>query len=227
MKTALYDKTGSQVGTVDLADGVFARPWNADLLHQVIVSYQANMRAGTAHAQDRSEVRGGGKKPWAQKGTGRSRHGSSRSPIWSGGGVAHGPRNTRIWMQKINDKMKLGALGVVLSAKFKKSKVIPLAENLSSVEKTKDAVEMLTKLQSVPGCETLFTITNPNNVLLVVPDAAPQYKALHNIPCVSVVMADQLNALHIAKARHIVLADAEAVNLVLARRLAQISKKQA
>jgi len=93
MKLAIYDKKGKEIEKVDLPAEIFDVPFNADLVHQVAVSMASSARSNTAHAKDRSEVSGGGKKPWKQKGTGRARHGSRRSPIWVGGGTTHGPRN--------------------------------------------------------------------------------------------------------------------------------------
>src|SRR4029078_6219347 len=97
----------------------FGLPWNADLVHQVISSLKTDARKPVAHTKTRGSVRGGGKKPWQQKGTGRARHGSIRSPLWVGGGVAHGPRNDKNFDRKVNKKMKAKALYTILSKKFK------------------------------------------------------------------------------------------------------------
>lgn len=118
MKTGIFNLKGSQVGEIDLPDTIFKKPWNADLVHQVLVALETNRRKPLAHTKDRSEVRGGGKKPWRQKGTGRARHGSIRSPIWRGGGVTHGPNNERSYEKKINKKMKRAAIYSALSKKL-------------------------------------------------------------------------------------------------------------
>ena len=124
MDAKVYSHEGTEVGKISLPEAVFGVKWNADLVHEVVVGMQANARESTAHTKDRSEVRGGGKKPWRQKGTGRARHGSSRSPIWAGGGVAHGPRNDRDYSVKINKKVKAKALATVLSRKNADSEII-------------------------------------------------------------------------------------------------------
>lgn len=124
MKVDTYNlKTNKPEGKIELPEAVFAEKWNPDLVHQVVLAIQANSREPIAHAKGRGEVRGGGKKPWRQKGTGRARHGSSRSPIWSGGGVTFGPQNDKNYTQKVNKKMRVVALFSVLSKKLKDGEI--------------------------------------------------------------------------------------------------------
>jgi large subunit ribosomal protein L4 len=123
MNADVYNLQNEKVGTMELPASVFGAKWNSVLVKQVLEAQMANRREPWAHTKTRGEVRGGGKKPWRQKGTGRARHGSTRSPIWVGGGVAHGPRNDRDYSQKVNKKMKLAALFVALSRKVKDGEV--------------------------------------------------------------------------------------------------------
>lgn len=118
MKTQVYNLKGDKVGEVELSEKVFGLAWNSDLVHQALLAQQANRRLPWAHTKNRGEVRGGGRKPWKQKHTGRARHGSIRSPIWKGGGVTHGPTNERDYSQKINKKMLRGAIHAILSKKL-------------------------------------------------------------------------------------------------------------
>src|SRR6202008_1471373 len=115
---------GKEAGTIEIPETIFGLPWNADLVHQVVTSMRANARPTVANTKDRGEVRGGGKKPGQQKGPGRARHGGSRSPIWKGGGVTHGPKAARNYSVKINRSMSRKALLVALSRKYKDGEVV-------------------------------------------------------------------------------------------------------
>lgn len=153
MKIDVYNQKGEVTGSTNLPKDIFEVALNSDLVHQVAVSLMANKRQISAHAKIRSEVRGGGKKPWRQKGTGRARHGSSRSPIWKGGGITHGPRNDRIFEREIPKKMRRKALFMVLSEKAKMGLLIVLespafAEATAGKAKTKEMVKFLMKLPS-------------------------------------------------------------------------------
>lgn len=155
METKLYNQKGESAGNLSLPESIFGLPWNADLVHQVVTSMQNNDREAIAHTKTRGEVRGGGKKPWKQKGTGRARHGSTRSPIWVGGGVAHGPRNDKNFSRKINKKMKAKALFTILSKKYRDGEILFVDSLSFKAPKTKDAREVLTNLGGIKGAEKL------------------------------------------------------------------------
>lgn len=151
MIAKIYNQKGKEAGTVTLPEKVFAAKWRADLVHQVVESMRSNKRAGTADTKDRGEVRGGGRKPWKQKGTGRARHGSIRSPIWVGGGVTHGPLAEKNYKRKISKKMRAQALFSVLSKKLKDGEIV-FIDSLALPEiKTKKAAEVLKNLSGVKG----------------------------------------------------------------------------
>lgn len=123
MTAEIYDIENKKIGKMDLPEEIFSAKWRPSLVHQVAVSILANRRKPFAHVKGRGEVRGGGKKPWPQKGTGQARHGSIRSPIWKGGGVTHGPSKERDYGKKINKEMRKQALFSVLSKKFAEDEV--------------------------------------------------------------------------------------------------------
>lgn len=118
MKLNVYDIKNEKVGDTEVPARLFGVKWNPDLVHQALVAQMASSRERIAHTKGRGEVRGGGKKPWRQKGTGRARHGSIRSPLWRGGGVTFGPQKTRIFKKKINKKMNQRAIFSALSKKL-------------------------------------------------------------------------------------------------------------
>ncbi|MBU0722076.1 50S ribosomal protein L4 [Patescibacteria group bacterium] len=148
MQINIYNQNAERVGDLKLSDKVFGVKVNNDLVHQATVTQMANQRQVIAHTKDRSEVRGGGRKPWRQKGTGRARHGSSRSPIWIGGGVTFGPRNDRNFKKRINKKMKQNAIFMVLSDK--------VANNHFAVLDKFEIIEFKTKFfnQIISGFES-------------------------------------------------------------------------
>ncbi len=157
LSVPVYTMSGKTADTISLPEEIFGAPWKNDLVQQVIVAVQANARTPIAHTKTRGEVRGGGKKPWKQKGTGRARHGSIRSPIWRGGGVTHGPRSERSFAQKINRKMRFAALTSVLSRKLKRGEII-FVDSISfkepKTQKAKEAVQAIAKASGIPELST-------------------------------------------------------------------------
>src|SRR3989344_1341683 len=146
MKVDVYNEKGEVTGSTVLPKEIFQVPMNADLVHQVFISHTANQRQNSAHTKNRSEVRGGGRKPWRQKGTGRARHGSIRSPLWKGGGVTFGPRNEKNWQKDIPKKMKKKALFMVLSEKVKNNLLVILDALEIQSQKTKEMAKIINKL---------------------------------------------------------------------------------
>ncbi|MCI5051261.1 MAG: 50S ribosomal protein L4 [Candidatus Pacebacteria bacterium] len=209
MKTSVYDHKGKESRTVDLPDNIFGLEWNGDLVHQVVVAMQANARQGNAHTKDRSEVRGGGRKPWRQKGTGQARHGSRRSPIWVGGGVTFGPRSEKDYSQKINKKMRQKALLVALSQKVRDGKVlfVDTFENVSG--KTKDMVEAFKAFENVAGFETLNTKKH-NNVFMTASDISSELKnGVKNLHHVTMRDINNLNPVDVLNHRYLVITNPE------------------
>jgi large subunit ribosomal protein L4 len=151
MEQKIYSTKGKEVGSVKLPETLFDLTWNGDLVHQVMVSMMSNERQGNAHTKDRSEKRGGGKKPWKQKGTGRARHGSRRSPLWVGGGVTFGPRNEKNYTRKVNKKMRTKALLTIISQKLRDGEIIFVDEITFEAPKTKEAKEVLVNVAKVSG----------------------------------------------------------------------------
>lgn len=146
MKLPLYTIEGKKKGSVAVPDELFTVTVHPDLLHQSVVTAQANKRLSLAHTKDRSEVRGGGRKPWQQKGTGRARHGSSRSPIWRGGGVTFGPSNSRVFSKDLPKKMRRKALFGALSSKASDEKIGIVESFAFSEQKTSSGAALIKAL---------------------------------------------------------------------------------
>ena len=157
MEAPIYNLEGKKAGAVTLPEDIFGVSWNADLVKQVADSLASAKRKNVAHTKDRSEVRGGGKKPWRQKGTGRARHGSIRSPIWVGGGITGGPRKEKNFDRKVSKKMRTKAFYSILSRKLRDGEVLFVGPVALAEPKTKEAVKALKSLSGIKGFEDLFS----------------------------------------------------------------------
>src|SRR3989344_5461686 len=205
VKTDTYNTQGKKVGSVELPESVFGLAWNDSLMHQVVTAMQANSRTPVAHTKTRGEVRGGGKKPWRQKGTGRARHGSTRSPIWKGGGVTHGPRNEKDYGQKINKKMRIKALFTVLSEKFRKGQILFVEELSLKNIKTKEAVTIISDLSKVSGFEKIVGGKKPNLYITTPAKTDAVKKSFANIKTVEIDEIKNINPVDLFAFRYIII----------------------
>ena len=201
----IYNQKGEVAGKFSLPERVFAAKWRSDLVHQVVTAMQANARTPVAHTKTRGEVRGGGRKPWRQKGTGRARHGSSRSPIWKGGGVTHGPRNDKIYEQKINKKMKTKALFTVLSEKFRKGNILFVEELILKNIKTKDAVLVVNELSKIKGFEKMVGGKKPNTYITIPAKSDALKKSFANIKTVEIDEIRNINPVDLLAFKYIII----------------------
>jgi large subunit ribosomal protein L4 len=192
LETEVYNQKGKSVGKLSLPETIFGLSWNGDLVP-------------VAHTKDRSNVRGGGRKPWKQKGTGRARHGSSRSPIWKGGGVTHGPRNEKSYEQKINKKMKIKALFTVLSEKYRKGQILFVEELALKDIKTKEAVNIIKDLSLVKGFEKMTGGKKVNLYITVPAKSESLKKSFANIKTVEIDEVRNLNPVDLLAFRHIII----------------------
>jgi large subunit ribosomal protein L4 len=203
MESKLYNSNGETIGKFDAPESIFGLKWNADLVHQVVISMQANARPNVANTKDRGQVRGGGKKPWQQKGTGRARHGSSRSPIWKGGGVTHGPKSEKIYARKINRSMAQKALLVALSRKYKDGEVI----FVDSLEMQAPKASAGRAVMQALGKHFSGLSKTKNAALIALPARnVPTMKSFQNFGNVAVEEVRNLNPLSILSAKYLVLA---------------------
>jgi large subunit ribosomal protein L4 len=196
MKLKVYSQEGKQLADTDLSDELFGGEVNTGLLYQVIKSYQANQRQGTAKAKGRSEVSGGGRKPFKQKGTGRARAGSNTSPIWVRGGKAFGPE-PRDYSVHIPKKMRRAALKSALSSRAQNDKIVVIESIACEKPRTKLIADLLKALQLQSGRALLITDGGNENVFL----------SARNLRDLRVVPVSSLNALDIANSDNVVLAD--------------------
>ncbi|HHX74270.1 MAG TPA: 50S ribosomal protein L4 [Firmicutes bacterium] len=201
-KVALYNQQGEQIGDIELSDDIFGVQINTAAMHQAVVAYLANRRLATAKTKTRTEVRGGGRKPWRQKGTGRARHGSIRSPIWRGGGIVFGPTGEQNYKQKLPKKIKRLALKSALTAKVNDGALIVLDALTLDAPKTKEMAAILQRLQT--GRKVLLVMDGSQENVI---------KSARNIPGVKTTHAGQLNVYDILNTDNLVLTR-DAVNQI-------------
>lgn len=188
----VYNHTGKEIGSVDLNEKIFDGQVNEPLLHQVVVMYEANQRQGTASTKKRGEVSGGNSKPWRQKGTGRARHGSSRSPLWRKGGIVFGPK-PRDYSYDLPKKVKRGALISSLNARLNENLVCILENCSVESGKTKDFVSTIKALKI--KAKTLLVCDQPQDKLL---------RASRNVPTVQLARWQDINALDVLRNGNVV-----------------------
>ena len=205
MDAAIYDIDGKKSGTVTLPENVFGVRWNADLVKQVSDSLLSAKRKPIAHTKNRGEVRGGGKKPWQQKGTGRARHGSIRSPILVGGGVTGGPRKEKNFERKVSKKMKAKALYTILSQKFRDGEVLFVDKVALSAPKTKEAINALRSLSNVKGFENIFSKKNNAAVIAMLDKNKEMERAFNNLGNIEVIEARNLSPLLLLEYKYLII----------------------
>src|SRR3989344_3728175 len=211
MQAKIYNQKGAEAGKIELPAKVFGVKWRADLVHQVVEGMRSNKRAGTADTKGRGEVRGGGRKPWKQKGTGRARHGSSRSPIWVGGGVTHGPLAEKNYKRKISKKMRAQALFSVLSKKLKDNEIIFIDSLSLSKINTKSAVGVMKNLAKPSG----FSIRpsakykKPKVLTALWTRSEKTEKSFRNIPILNIVFIKNLNPLDVLNHKYLLIENPE------------------
>ena len=197
----VYNQEGKEVSETKLNEAIFGLPWNADVVHQAVRTAFANKRQILSSTKGRSEVRGGGRKPWRQKGSGRARHGSIRSPLWKGGGVTFGPTSERNFNLKINKKMAKKALLTALSAKFKDGEILVLEDLKLSVPKTKEMAKVISDFS-----ENISVGKRIKSFLIAAPVLSYNLtRAGRNLPNLKIININNLNIFDVMSYQYLVL----------------------
>ena len=212
LKTNIYNQKGEVLGELKLSDQVFAVELNEDLVHQAMVAQMSNERQVLAHTKTKSEVRGGGRKPWKQKGTGRARAGSSRSPLWIGGGVTFGPRKDRNFSKKINKKMKQKAMLMVLSDRFNNNNLVVLDKVDLKDYSTKKFNEILKNLETIFPSEEG---KKSKRSLLFINDSKDDKVLLssRNLSGFNIINLENINIIDLLKYRNLIMTESVAKNI--------------
>ncbi|MBI2635521.1 MAG: 50S ribosomal protein L4 [Parcubacteria group bacterium] len=192
-RVKVYNQEGKEIAEIKLNEAIFGLHWNADLVHQAVRVAMANKRQVVASTKDRSEVRGGGRKPWRQKGTGRARHGSTRSPLWKGGGITFGPTIERNFKLKINKKMARKAFLTALSAKARDNEILIFDDLKILSLKTKEMAKIMANFPQIK--KGLLVLFEKNDMLK---------NASRNLLKLEVVNIDNLNIFNVLKHRHLI-----------------------
>jgi len=226
MEAKLYNQKGEEKGKIKIPTSIFNTKWNADLVYQVMTSMMSNTRKAVAHTKNRSDVRGGGIKPWRQKGTGKARHGSSRSPIWKGGGVTFGPRNERDFSKKINKKMKVKALYTLLSQKLRDGEILFVDSIKLSEPKTKEAKNILSNFAKVSGFEKILSKKNNSALIILGKNNINTTKSFSNFSNTEIIDVKNLSSVNLLKYKHIVITEPEgSIDFLLSKKVkSEISK---
>ncbi len=205
IKVSVHNLEGEEVGTINLPKEIFGVEINNDLIYQAANAQTANSRFHLAHAKDRSEVRGGGRKQWRQKGTGRARHGSIRSPLWRGGGATFGPKLEENFEKKINKKARRKAIFMILTSKVQDKELIVLDELKIKEPKTKIMAEIISKIiKEAKKPSILITIPKKDKNTII---------ASKNIPNTKTILADSLNVLDLLSFKYLLI-DKEAIKVI-------------
>jgi len=224
MEAIIYNKEGKKSGSITLPENIFGVAWNDSLMHQVVTSMQDNARTPVAHTKNRGDVSGGGKKPWRQKGTGRARHGSIRSPIWKGGGVTHGPRNEKVFARAIPKKMRSKALFMALSKKFADGEVLFVESFGLETPKTASAKKSLDMLAKLDGFARLSTKRKNAALVAFADPTTSSVKSFRNIGSIMSTPVRDLNPVTVLKHTYIVFENPEAAVAIMTNR---VTKKRA
>ncbi|MDO8463100.1 MAG: 50S ribosomal protein L4 [bacterium] len=212
LQAAVYNQAGEKTGAMELPPQVFGVAPSSAVLHQVIVAQEANARHAIAHTKTRGEVSGGGKKPWKQKGTGRARAGSTRSPLWVGGGTTFGPRSVRNFALRINTKMRRQAVRMALSDKVSAERFLIVEEFTPVAGKTKEAAAILHALSAVVPTERRA----PSVLVVLDQSQRGAARSMRNLPRTSGIDAAHLNTRDIVK-HDLIVATREAVATMIER----------
>lgn len=209
MEAIIYNTKGKEAGKIALNEKVWGLSWNADLVHQVVESMRSNARMSTAQVKDRGAVSGGGKKPWAQKGTGRARHGSSRSPIWRHGGITHGPLNVKDYSKKLNKKVRAKALYTVLSEKLRNNEVMFIDSIAMSTPKTAEAKVILSSLSGVKGFEKMLSKKRNSAYFASAEKSEAVTKSFSNFGNIDFDAVENMNPMDLLNHKYVVIVSPE------------------
>ncbi|MEK9130010.1 MAG: 50S ribosomal protein L4 [Patescibacteria group bacterium] len=209
MKIAVYNQEGNKIEEQELNPAIFNVEAKSEVIHQIVVAQMANARQVLAHTKTRGQVRGGGRKPWKQKGTGRARAGTTRSPLWKGGGIVFGPTKERNFSQKVNKKMKKKALFMVLSDKVANNAMTVLDKIELKEGKTKVFLKTLKDLNKLFQLSSEKQVENKkeNKSILVVVEKKNEYlvRAIKNVPKILTIRADCLNVVDLLKYKYLLI----------------------